>query len=106
MFINIGSAVGSSIAAAMWTGIFPTRLKENLPVDAQSNLATIYGDVTAQYGYAMGTPERDAIDLSYSQTQRLMPIAATCLYSVTLISVLLWKDVNVKNIHQVKGRVF
>ncbi|KAL4866099.1 hypothetical protein BDV12DRAFT_210705 [Aspergillus spectabilis] len=106
MFINIGSAVGSSIAAAMWTGIFPAKLRENLPADAQPNLATIYGDVTAQYGYAVGTPERDAINLSYSHTQRLMLIAATCLYSVTLVSVMLWKDVNVKNIHQVKGRVF
>ncbi|KAL4907388.1 hypothetical protein BDW74DRAFT_149064 [Aspergillus multicolor] len=106
MFINIGSAVGSSIAAAMWTGIFPNKLKENLPVDAQSNLATIYGDVTAQYGYPVGSPERDAINLSYSQTQRLMLITATCLYSITLVSVMLWRDVNVKNIHQVKGRVF
>ncbi|KAL4763470.1 major facilitator superfamily domain-containing protein [Aspergillus foveolatus] len=106
MFIYIGSAVGSSIAAAMWTGIFPAKLKENLPADALPNLATIYGDITAQYGYAVGSPERDAINLSYSQTQRLMLITATCLYSVTLVSVLLWKDVNVKNIHQVKGRVF
>ncbi|KAL4971673.1 major facilitator superfamily domain-containing protein [Aspergillus desertorum] len=70
MFINIGSAVGSSIAAAMWTGVFPTKLKENLPADALPNLATIYGDVTAQYGYPVGSPERDAINLSYSQTQR------------------------------------
>ncbi|KAL5052173.1 hypothetical protein BDW71DRAFT_213067 [Aspergillus fruticulosus] len=96
MFINIGSA----------TGIFPTKLKENLPTDALSNLATIYGDVTAQYGYPVGSPERDAINLSYSQTQRLMLITATCLYSITLVSVMLWKDVNVKKIHQVKGRVF
>ncbi|CEL06088.1 hypothetical protein ASPCAL07198 [Aspergillus calidoustus] len=106
MFINIGSAVGSTIAAAMWTGIFPQKLKENLPADALSDLNTIYGDVTAQYGYPVGSPERHAINLSYSQTQRLMLIAATCLYSITLTSVLLWKDVNVKKIHQVKGRVF
>ncbi|KAL3454641.1 major facilitator superfamily domain-containing protein [Aspergillus insuetus] len=106
MFINIGSAVGSTIAAAMWTGIFPQKLKENLPADVLPNLNTIYGDVTAQYGYPVGSPERDAINLSYSQTQRLMLIAATCLYSITLTSVLLWKDVNVKKIHQVKGRVF
>ncbi|KAL2795392.1 major facilitator superfamily domain-containing protein [Aspergillus keveii] len=106
MFINISSAVGSTIAAAMWTGIFPQKLKENLPADALPNLNTIYGDVTAQYGYPVGSPERDAINLSYSQTQRLMLIAATCLYSITLTSVLLWKDVNVKKIHQVKGRVF
>ncbi|KAL4779567.1 major facilitator superfamily domain-containing protein [Aspergillus varians] len=106
MFINIGSAVGSSIAAAMWTGIFPQRLKENLPADALPNLSTIYGDVSAQYGYPVGSPERDAINLSYSQTQRLMLITATCLYSITLVSVILWKDVNVKKIHQVRGRVF
>ncbi|KAL2821779.1 hypothetical protein BDW59DRAFT_164118 [Aspergillus cavernicola] len=106
MVINIGSAVGSSIAAAMWTGIFPQKLKENLPADALPNLSTIYGSVTAQYGYPVGSPERDAINLSYSQTQRLMLITATCLYSITLVSVIFWKDVNVKKIHQVSGRVF
>ncbi|KAL2852541.1 hypothetical protein BJY01DRAFT_232579 [Aspergillus pseudoustus] len=100
------AAEGMFINIAMWTGIFPQKLKGNLPTDALPNLNTIYGDVTAQYGYPIGSPERDAINLSYSQTQRLMLIAATCLYSVTLTSVLMWKDVNIKKIHQVKGRVF
>lgn len=106
MFISVGSAIGSSIAGAMWTGIFPKKLQENLPVEAMSNFAAIYGDVETQYGYPVGSPERDAINLSYSQTQRLMLITATCLYAITIVSVMMWKNVNVKKLNQVKGRVF
>ncbi|KAE8363116.1 major facilitator superfamily domain-containing protein [Aspergillus caelatus] len=105
MFINIGSAVGTTIATALWTGIFPHKLAEYLPADAQSNLVNIYGDMTVQASYPVGSAARDAINRSYSETQRLMLIAATCLYTVTLASVMMWKDVNVKKIQQVKGRI-
>lgn len=96
MVISIGSAIGSTIAGAMWTGIFPARLLQNLPADAQSNFASIYGDLTVQSSYPLGSPTRDAINLSYGQTQRYMLIAATCIYSVTLVSVALWQNVDVR----------
>ena len=96
MVIAIGSAIGSTVAGAMWTGIFPVRLAQNLPATAQADLASIYGDVTVQYGYPLGSPTRDAINLSYAETQRYMLIAATCIYTITLVSVALWQDVDVK----------
>ncbi|KAJ5086236.1 hypothetical protein NUU61_007543 [Penicillium alfredii] len=43
MFINIEQAVGSTIAATLWQGIFPVKLQEYLPADAMSNFAQIYG---------------------------------------------------------------
>jgi hypothetical protein len=100
MVIAIGSAIGSTIAGAIWTGVFPARLAANLPADAQGNLTSIYGDITVQQSYAWGSPERDAINLSYGQTQRYMLIAATCIYSVTLFSVALWENVDVKKLKQ------
>lgn len=96
MIISIGSAIGSTIAGAMWTGIFPARLLTNLPADAQADFASIYGDIDVQSSYAVGSPTRDAINLSYAQTQRYMLIGATCVYSITLISVMLWQNVDVK----------
>ncbi|PVI06326.1 siderophore iron transporter mirB [Periconia macrospinosa] len=96
MIISIGSAIGSTIATAIWTGVFPVRLTANLPADAMSNFTSIYGDINTQSGYAWGSPTRDAINLSYAQTQRYMLIAATCVYSITWISVALWQDVDVK----------
>ncbi|EXJ78618.1 hypothetical protein A1O1_09019 [Capronia coronata CBS 617.96] len=100
MVCNIGSSVGSTIAAAMWTGIFPKKLQENLPASAQANFASIYGDLTVQSSYPPGSPTRIAIDKSYGQTQKLMLITATCLYSITLGSTMLWEDVDVKNMKQ------
>ncbi|KAF2702846.1 alpha/beta-hydrolase [Pleomassaria siparia CBS 279.74] len=95
MIISIGSAIGSTIAGAIWTGVFPARLLANLPADAMENFALIYGDLTVQASYPVGSPTRDAINLSYAQTQRYMLISAVCVYSITLISVALWQDVDI-----------
>ncbi|KAK7215634.1 hypothetical protein V2G26_003637 [Clonostachys chloroleuca] len=106
MISSVGGSIGSAIAAGMWTGIFPVKLLEYLPAESQGDFASIYGDLTVQSGYPVGSATRDSINLAYSETQRLMLITATCLYIITLGSVLMWKDVNVKKINQVKGTVF
>jgi hypothetical protein len=45
---NIGGALGGTIATAMWTGIFPVRLKERLPQSAQAEFSKIYGSLLVQ----------------------------------------------------------
>jgi MFS family permease len=100
MIIAIGSAIGSTIAGAIWTGIFPVRLMANLPASAMENFTNIYGDFTVQASYAVGSPTRDAINLSYGQTQRYMLIAATCVYLITWVSVGLWQNVDVRTMKQ------
>jgi MFS family permease len=101
MIISIGGAIGSTIAGAIWTGVFPVRLATNLAgTSAYDNIATIYGDMTTQASYAWGSPERIGINLSYAQTQRYMLIAATCVYSITLVSVTLWQNVDVRKMKQ------
>jgi hypothetical protein len=96
----VGSSIGLAIAAAMWTGIFPQKLLQNLPASAQSEFASIYGDLTVQASYPVGSPTRMAIDKSYAETQKLMLIAATSFYTITLVSTALWKDIDVKNMKQ------
>jgi len=104
MVSNIGSAIGSTVAAAMWTGIFPVKLAEYLPESAQADLADIYGSLTVQSSYPIGSPTRDGINAAYGETQKLMLIAATSLYVVTFVSVLMWREINVKDLKQIKGR--
>lgn len=104
--ISIGSSIGSTIAGAMWTGIFPIKLMDLLPASSQDNFANIYGSLDVQTSYAKGTATRSAIDQAYGDTQRLMLITATSLYVITLVSVLFWKDVNVKEIKQIYGLHF
>lgn len=100
MIISIGSAIGSTIAGAIWTGVFPARLMANLPADAMADFAAIYGDLDKQSSYPMGSPTRDAINLSYGQAQRYMLISAVCLYFITWLSVALWQNVDVRKTKQ------
>jgi hypothetical protein len=96
MLISIGGAIGSTIAGAIWTGVFPVRLMANLPADAMEAFQDIYGDFTVQASYPVGSPTRDAINLSYAQTQRLLLISAVCIYALTFISVALWQNIDVR----------
>lgn len=101
MVVSIASAIGSTIAGAIWTGVFPARLAANLAgTQAYNNITEIYGSITVQSSYAVGTPERDGINLSYAQTQRYMLIGGTCIYATLLVSIAFWRNVDVKNMKQ------
>ncbi|CAG5141814.1 uncharacterized protein ALTATR162_LOCUS1019 [Alternaria atra] len=100
MIISIGSAIGSTVAGAIWTGVFPARLAANLPASALPDLATIYGSFKVQDSYPVGSPTRDAINLSYGQTQKYMLIAAVCVYCITLFSTACWQNVDVRTMKQ------
>ena len=97
---NIGSALGGTVAVAMWTGIFPVKLNAYLPASAQADFASIYGNLEVQQSYPNGSATRDAIDHAYGGTQRLMLISATCLYLITWTSCFFWKDLNLKKMKQ------
>lgn len=105
MFASIGGAIGSTVAAAIWTGVFPTRLAEYLPTESKGDLASIYGDITVQMSYPQGTPTRIAINQAYGDSQKIMLIAATAVQVISLVSVACWRDIRVKDFKQVKGLV-
>ena len=105
MFANIGGAIGSTIAGAIWTGVFPKKLADYLPQEAQANLTMIYGDLTTQLSYEVGTETRDAIVRAYGDAQRIMIIAATSILVLAVGAVVAWRDIKVKDFKQVKGRV-
>jgi hypothetical protein len=106
MFSSIGGAIGSSVAAAIWTGVFPKKLAEHLPQESLANLTDIYGALTTQLSYPVGTPTRDAIIVSYGEAQKLMLIASTAVLVLAIGSVAVWRDIDVKKFKQVKGMVF
>ncbi|XP_014553622.1 hypothetical protein COCVIDRAFT_29193 [Bipolaris victoriae FI3] len=97
LVISTGNAIGSTIAGAIWTGVFPKRLLANLPVNVLPEFAKIYGSLQVQAMYPVGSPTRDAINLSYAQTQRYLLITATCINSLSLVSVAFWEDIDLKN---------
>ncbi|KAH8673416.1 hypothetical protein BX600DRAFT_204918 [Xylariales sp. PMI_506] len=105
MVASMGNAIGSTIASAMWSNLMPSNLAKYLPADAQADLQTIYGDITVQQSYAVGTATRAGINEAYGATQRIMLITATCMYSITWFSTWMWESINVKTIEQFNGAV-
>ncbi|KZF26214.1 MFS general substrate transporter [Xylona heveae TC161] len=106
LFSSIGGAIGQSISGAIWTNLMPRELAKYLPADAQDQLADIYASLPVQLSYPWGSPIRHAIVQAYGEVMRKLMIAGSCFMPLAFISVLVWKNINVKNIEQTKGKVF
>ncbi|KAI0853942.1 MFS general substrate transporter [Daldinia vernicosa] len=105
MFSSVGGAIGSTVAAAIWTGVFPKALAKYLPAESQADLASIYSQLPIQLSYPVGSATRDAIVLAYGDGLRWMFVAATAITVLGLVAVAFWRDIKVKDFKQVKGRV-
>lgn len=101
---QIGQAVGSAIMTAIWMNLFTPKLQKYLP--SGSPVASISQSLTAQLGYKHGSPERIAIERSYSETERICLIVGVCLYVITWVSVLFWNDIDVRKMKKQQDRLF
>ncbi|KAK0612108.1 hypothetical protein B0T14DRAFT_595618 [Immersiella caudata] len=86
MFASVGGAVGSTVAAAIWNGIFPQRLMEYLPAETKGNFTETHGSLVVQRSFPMGTPTKSAINSAYSEAQKWMLIASTAIQAVSIAS--------------------
>ncbi|KAL5443713.1 hypothetical protein PMIN06_008626 [Paraphaeosphaeria minitans] len=105
LFTYIGSAIGYSISSAIWQGTLPKRLALYLPLEAQGNLTTIFGSIEEQLSYEWDSPTRLAIQHAYGDTWRFLLIASVSVWALGLACMLVWKNTNVKGVHQNKGYV-
>ncbi|KAJ4361954.1 hypothetical protein N0V83_010895 [Neocucurbitaria cava] len=103
LFCSIGSATGSTVSAAIWTGTFYNNLVKNVPEGV--NVRSIYASLPTQLSYRWGSPERQGIAQAYADSQKLMLTTSICMLAVALIAASFWRNINIKNIKQVKGRV-
>ncbi|KAI0406356.1 siderophore iron transporter mirB [Xylaria palmicola] len=105
MFSSVGGGIGGTVAGAVWTGVFPVKLMEYLPAESKDNFAAIYGDLTTQISYPVGSATHAAIIHAYDDALKNMFIAATTITVLGLAGVIAWRDIKVKNFKQVKGNV-
>lgn len=105
LFTNIGGAVGQTIAGAIWTNSLPGLLEKYLPENVKGQAFQIYGSLPMQLQYPMGSPEREAINRAYGDTQRRLVIASVCVLPLAFVFILMWRNINVKTVKQVKGNV-
>ncbi|CAI7588271.1 unnamed protein product [Penicillium glandicola] len=103
LFGSIGSAIGSTVSAAIWTSQFPKALAKYVPPEV--SVATVYSDITAQLSYEWGSPARNAIARAYGDAQQYMLITSVCMLVVAWGCAAMWRDIKIKDLKQVKGRV-
>lgn len=104
LFGSIGAAIGFAVSGALWTNIFPGQLYKALPDDSKNLTATIYGDITVQLSYPMGSPIRTAIIEAYQDVQRKMVITGVAFIPLCLGCLFLWRNINVKKLEEEEGK--
>lgn len=104
LFGSIGAAIGFAVSGALWTNIFPGQLYNRLPEDAKNLTATIYGDISVQLSYPMGSPIRTAIIDAYQDVQRKMVITGVAFIPLCLACLYLWRNINVRKLEEDRGK--
>lgn len=105
MFSSVGGAIGLVVAGAIWQSVFPTKLALYLPLEEHENFMSIYGMLDVQLSYPIGTPARMAIQQAYADAQARMLTAGTAIWVVGAVAVAFWRNVDVREIKQVRGHV-
>ncbi|EEP79682.1 predicted protein [Uncinocarpus reesii 1704] len=105
LFSSIGSAIGQAIAGAIWTHTLPKYLQIYLPESAKGKAMEIYASLPTQLSYPMGSPEREAIISAYAVGQQWMLVAGISVLPVAIVWVLLWRNIQLKDIEKDKGIV-
>ncbi|OJD34136.1 siderophore iron transporter mirb [Diplodia corticola] len=105
LFYGIGSAVGLGVSGAIWTNVFPEKLREFLPEGSKGDVERLYGSLVEQLAEPVGSEVRVAVEKAYCVAQERMCIAATCILVLAIPCVLVWKNYNLKDVRQAKGTV-
>ncbi|KAH7363486.1 siderophore iron transporter mirB [Plectosphaerella cucumerina] len=103
LFGSVGTALGSTIAAAIWTGTFRDAIIRHAPPTLRVDL--VYNNMYSQLANRWGTPERRAIALAYADSQRYMLITSACILVPAFVAVALWRNIDLRTIKQTRGRV-
>jgi hypothetical protein len=103
LFSSVGGAIGQAISGAIYTNKFPAALDRALPGNATLN-AELYGSLTTQLLYPIGSPERTAVIYAYADSQWYLTIAGTVFLVPCFAYIAIWQDFKVKELRKVKGR--
>jgi hypothetical protein len=77
--VEIGGGVGAAISGTIWGRNIQAKLALYLPQESRAMAGSIFNDITVATGYAVGSPERVAIDRAYQETMQLLLIVALCV---------------------------
>jgi len=79
LLTEIGGSVGGAIAGAIWSNTMPHQLDIHLPFLNATERAEIYGSIITAAEQPLSSPTRQGVIAAYSETMKVMLIAATVL---------------------------
>ncbi|KDR72260.1 hypothetical protein GALMADRAFT_253088 [Galerina marginata CBS 339.88] len=74
---EIGGAIGSAIAGAIWTHMMPERLAFYLPFLTPDQRAALFGSIYTAAANPRGDPIREGVILAYDDVMKVLTIVAT-----------------------------
>lgn len=91
---QIGGAIGSSMAGAVWNSMLPFELRKRLPLEQHDRIDRIVGDLDYILSFPKGSPLRESINSSYVEAQRMLNILALVALLPCLLSALFMENVD------------
>lgn len=87
LLTEIGGAIGSAIAGAIWTNTMPGNLARHLAgLLPQEEIDALFGSLTGVLKYPRGDPVREGVIEAYDETMKVMVVAATVLSAVPIVA--------------------
>lgn len=77
LITEIGGAIGSAVAGALWTNMMPKRLALHLPFLTQEERDALYGSIVIAASSPRGSPTREGVIQAYDDVMKVMTIVAT-----------------------------
>lgn len=89
--LGFGHNIGVTISGAIWNSVLPRKLMAKFEANEAME---IFGSLVVARSYEKGTPERDAINECYRETQQTLAIASVSIASLLLAIV--WLNRNIR----------
>ncbi|GAA5993628.1 hypothetical protein JCM11641_001034 [Rhodosporidiobolus odoratus] len=101
LWAEIGNAVGTSIATAIWRDYMPKQLSQHLTgLLPEANITGIYASIKTAASYrGVNEPVYEGIIESYSYTMKILLIAATAIAVIPPLLALGIKDIYLSDAH-------
>ncbi|TFK23755.1 ferrichrome-type siderophore transporter [Coprinopsis marcescibilis] len=77
LITEIGGAIGTAIAGAIWTSLMPDQLAKHLPFLDEATRTQLYGSLYVAAAEPRGSPIREGVILAYDHVMLRLTIAAT-----------------------------
>lgn len=100
----IGGAIGNAISGSVWTRLLLIKLEAHLPAAAKSKATSIQNSFTVAASFAVGSPERLAINQSYTEVMHILLVASIAFLAVSFVVSLAIANVNLEAIDEERAQ--